>query len=341
MTKSIAATNVSHLQPDPFGMITVGRSWSTTDESYRYKFQGQESDDEMYGDNNEYAFEYRIYNPRLGKFLSIDPLTKDYVYNSPYAFSENKVIQFVELEGLETGLPPLSVGAYIQSLWHSAGIYNNGDLQHVTQTVARKDAKNYVRTMALLVCWEDFVLLSIDYAIDAALLKTASTETKVILAETKALSVETKVTEKTMTVTSEMSVYEKRYVRENYAKTKFGMPEDHCEYVDFDKPVSSATKGSNDIMYQYRRKLSNGIENTTMGEYFVSDPSVTPEMVGLRSEDYELYEITLSEETNFFTETHKTNSSVYYDKAGKTVEGGGNLLYKKGGASGTAKKIIN
>jgi len=42
----------------------------------------------------------------VGRFLSIDPLVADYPWNSPYAFAENKVIQFVELEGLETGQGP-------------------------------------------------------------------------------------------------------------------------------------------------------------------------------------------------------------------------------------------
>jgi len=35
------------------------------------------------------------------KVLNIDPLAEKYVYNSPYAFSENKVTSHVELEGLE------------------------------------------------------------------------------------------------------------------------------------------------------------------------------------------------------------------------------------------------
>ena len=36
------------------------------------------------------------------RFLSVDPLAEDYYYNSPYAFSENKVVAHIELEGLES-----------------------------------------------------------------------------------------------------------------------------------------------------------------------------------------------------------------------------------------------
>jgi RHS repeat-associated protein len=69
---------------------------------YRFSFQGQEKDNEVYGaTGTSYAFEYRMHDPRVGRFMSIDPLAAKYPCNSPYAFAENKVIQFIELEGLE------------------------------------------------------------------------------------------------------------------------------------------------------------------------------------------------------------------------------------------------
>lgn len=37
----------------------------------------------------------------MGRFFATDPLEKDYPWNSPYAFSENRVIDGVDLEGLE------------------------------------------------------------------------------------------------------------------------------------------------------------------------------------------------------------------------------------------------
>ena len=70
-------------------------------EDYRYAFQGQEKYPELYGEGNSYSFKYRIHDARIGRFLLIDPLTAKYPWNSPYAFSENEVIAFVELEGLE------------------------------------------------------------------------------------------------------------------------------------------------------------------------------------------------------------------------------------------------
>jgi len=42
-----------------------------------------------------------MHDPRIGRFFAVDPLTSKYPWNSPYAFSENRVIDAVELEGLE------------------------------------------------------------------------------------------------------------------------------------------------------------------------------------------------------------------------------------------------
>ena len=42
-----------------------------------------------------------MHDPRVGRFFAVDPLTKKYPWNSPYAFSENRVIDGVELEGLD------------------------------------------------------------------------------------------------------------------------------------------------------------------------------------------------------------------------------------------------
>jgi RHS repeat-associated protein len=74
---------------------------SNINDQYRFGFQGQEGDGEISGQGNSYAFKYRIHDPRLGRFLSVDPLFEDYAFNSTYAFSENRVIDGIDLEGLE------------------------------------------------------------------------------------------------------------------------------------------------------------------------------------------------------------------------------------------------
>jgi len=83
----------------PFGMIMPGRHANTSD--YRYGFQGQEMDDELKGEGNSVNYTFRMHDPRVGRFLSIDPLAKSYPWNSTYAFAENRVIDGIELEGAE------------------------------------------------------------------------------------------------------------------------------------------------------------------------------------------------------------------------------------------------
>ena len=43
----------------------------------------------------------RIYNPALGKFLSVDPLAADYPWYTPYQFAGNMPIYTVDIDGLE------------------------------------------------------------------------------------------------------------------------------------------------------------------------------------------------------------------------------------------------
>jgi RHS repeat-associated protein len=66
-----------------------------------YSFQAQEHDDELKGDGNSVNYKYRMHDPRLGRFFAIDPLAGKYPWNSVYAFSENRLIDGIDLEGLE------------------------------------------------------------------------------------------------------------------------------------------------------------------------------------------------------------------------------------------------
>ncbi len=83
----------------PFGMLIPGRHANTAD--YRYGFQEQELDNELKGEGNSLNYKYRMHDPRVGRFFATDPLEASYPWNSPYAFSENVVINAIELEGLE------------------------------------------------------------------------------------------------------------------------------------------------------------------------------------------------------------------------------------------------
>ena len=59
-------------------------------------------DDEIKGiPGSSVNYKFRMHDPRAGRFFAVDPLAWQFSYNSPYAFSENRVIDGYELEGLE------------------------------------------------------------------------------------------------------------------------------------------------------------------------------------------------------------------------------------------------
>ena len=48
-----------------------------------------------------YDYGFRIYDPRIAKFLSVDPLFRSYPWYTPYQFAGNKPIMASDLDGLE------------------------------------------------------------------------------------------------------------------------------------------------------------------------------------------------------------------------------------------------
>ena len=56
----------------------------------------------MKGDGNQMDYGMRIYDPRLGRFLSIDPLIDKYPELTPYEFSSNSPIANIGLDGQES-----------------------------------------------------------------------------------------------------------------------------------------------------------------------------------------------------------------------------------------------
>jgi RHS repeat-associated protein len=97
-TDGVYATVVSATDYYPFGLEMEGRTFS--DEKYRYGFNGKEKDNSFASTNN-YDYGFRIYNPKIAKFLSVDPLTKKYPELTPYQFASNRPIDGIDLDGLE------------------------------------------------------------------------------------------------------------------------------------------------------------------------------------------------------------------------------------------------
>lgn len=83
----------------PFGMVAPGRSYSAAS-GYRYGFNSYEVTNEIYGNNNFIDFGERMFEPRLSRFISIDPLQMKYPWQSVYVFAENNPIVLIDERGM-------------------------------------------------------------------------------------------------------------------------------------------------------------------------------------------------------------------------------------------------
>ena len=74
-----------------------GRKYSIANTNYRYGFNGKEKDNSTGNDN--YDFGARIYDGRIGRWLSTDSKTSKYPGFSPYVYSGNNPISFIDPDG--------------------------------------------------------------------------------------------------------------------------------------------------------------------------------------------------------------------------------------------------
>ena len=80
-----------------FGSPMNGRQFNSS--SYKYGFNGKEKIDEINGSGNSVDFGARIYDSRLGRMLSIDPLWKKFSEKTPYSFAGDNPILKIDVEG--------------------------------------------------------------------------------------------------------------------------------------------------------------------------------------------------------------------------------------------------
>ena len=73
-----------------------GRKLNT--QNYSFGFNGQITDNEWNGGQSVH-FIFRVQDPRLGRFLSVDPLAPNYPWYTPYQFAGNMPIWAVDVEG--------------------------------------------------------------------------------------------------------------------------------------------------------------------------------------------------------------------------------------------------
>jgi RHS repeat-associated protein len=94
----------------PFGVTLTNRNYTSS--SYRYGFNGKEKDAEAYGEGNFYDYGFRMYDTRICRFWSVDPLHSDYPELSTYQFASNTPIWAIDVDGLEARIYTETAGMF-------------------------------------------------------------------------------------------------------------------------------------------------------------------------------------------------------------------------------------
>ncbi len=132
-------------------MLQPGRSYSVGN-GYRFGFNGKENDNEVKGTGNQQDYGMRIYDPRLGRFLSVDPLTKGFPMLTPYQFASNRPIDGIDLEGgewkkiesydPETGITNIHFQVKIK-IENGSQILTNSHLKNIGAAISQRFMEAY------------------------------------------------------------------------------------------------------------------------------------------------------------------------------------------------------
>lgn len=96
----------------PYGSVMPGSTFNET--GYRYGYQGMEKDDEVQGSARSYTTHFRQLNPRIGRWLSIDP--KATAWESPYVSMSNNPINGTDVGGDATEFFSNETGEFLGSV---------------------------------------------------------------------------------------------------------------------------------------------------------------------------------------------------------------------------------
>lgn len=114
---------VAYYKPDirgaqdyyPFGMLSRVIP-DRAGKNYRFGFNGKENDNDVKGLGSQQDYGMRIYDPRVARFLSVDPITGQYPELTPYQFASNTPNQATDIDGLEA--------FYIHGTWSNPNTYS-------------------------------------------------------------------------------------------------------------------------------------------------------------------------------------------------------------------------
>ncbi|MGH2645662.1 MAG: RHS repeat domain-containing protein, partial [Chitinophagaceae bacterium] len=117
----------------PFGLTMAGISdQAALSLENNYLFNGKLLNHKKFSDNTGldwYSYGMREYDPQIGRFFRVDPLTEKYPWWTPYQFTGNNPVKYIDLDGLEP--------AYYN--WKTHTLVGAGDI--LTHRVPQEDLK--------------------------------------------------------------------------------------------------------------------------------------------------------------------------------------------------------
>jgi RHS repeat-associated protein len=321
-------------------MLVPNRHGST--DPYRYGFQGQEKDDEIKGEGNSLNYTFRMHDPRAGRFLSLDPLVKEYPHNSPYGFAENSVIAYVELEGAEKSdatnkafvpvAPVLTtVGkdatSELAKLALKSSVEGQGKQvikREVSKGIGEKILNSTGKAVGLVFCLlTDY--MSPNYGGRTSEILPDSFNWKI---DEKYAIPDLKIQEKTIEEIPIVRIGDVRrilaktfYEKEGFDKNKI---KGHLKGIDFSKPVMTKIYPKGTIVEQWSYTDDNG--NPKTGNYYTL-PGANPEQLGIPLEGRVKTTYKLLEDTKFLQSTTKSIKD-WTPGSDKILPGGEVQLFK-------------
>ena len=144
-----------HLEYFPYGETWVHEKAAGSSEYMAHLFTGKEKDTET----GLYSYEHRYYDPRLGKWLSVDPILNSYIdsqrglggiFNSInlnlYHYASNNPIRFIDPDGKETAV---AIDSKSLKTLNNYKIYNAYVYENTKAGSLKYKAKEFLRTIGI------------------------------------------------------------------------------------------------------------------------------------------------------------------------------------------------
>ncbi len=125
--------------------------------AYRYGFNGKENDNEVKGEGNSLDFGARVYDPRIGRWLSVDPLSSKFPNETPYSFAACNPIRLIDADGRAASDPPFWIW-FRETVLYGNRMMTNGAFQRAADAYGVPSTAPYLPRLGRI--FEDGVLRS-------------------------------------------------------------------------------------------------------------------------------------------------------------------------------------